>query len=334
MGRIMIWVLMFFSKTLLFSQTNFLEIKNLNQKLPSYKINPPTEKIKLSEKNKSSTRPYRSIKIEEIKKSGTHLGAVRKGSILHNLKSNDQKIVPKDIYIRVFDLEDESGFKYIQNEDGSVTWKMAGRMVESLKEDLKMYEAPEIYTPAPSITNSYYDKGLFISPELIFYSGIIDGNYIQDLFNDKNASSGVANQFGLHVFTRWAAPLKAGAVVHFEKAHYLTGSGGGVDYTSLSVGPQLKTKDFTSIIPFRFQAQFRFGPFASAQSDEQSFKFYSNDLMASIEMPYKNFLGEFIIGIYYQKQWLNLKDQTSQIDLESEGKTNNSYGLSIAQVFE
>jgi len=330
----MIWIFIFSFSGFTFSQSNFSEIRELNDKLPSYEIIAPKEKKSIKNKKRTFERPYRTMKIEEIQKSGTHLAAAKEGSILHDLKTQEQKIVPKDIWIKVFDLEDENGFKYIQNEDGSVTWKMPGRMIESLKEDLKMYEEPKTYTPAPVITKSFFDQKMNLSPELIYYTGMINGKFMQDLFNDSNASHGVTNQYGIHLFSRWATPLQAGGVVHFEKSNYSSGSGDYITYSSLSFGPQLRSKNFDLIFPVRIQTQFRLGPVASARSEEQSFKFYSNDFMSSVEIPIKNFLGEFVFGLYFQKQWLNLRNQSRSVDLESEGKTNDSYGISLSQVFE
>jgi hypothetical protein len=334
MGLIMIWIFLFSFSSFTFSQSNFSEIRDLNDKLPSHEGITPKEKKSIKTKKRNFERPYRIIKIEEIQKSGTHLAAAKKGSILHDLKTQEQKIVPKDTWIKVFDLEDENGFKYIQNEDGSVTWKMPGRMIESLKEDLKMYEEPRTYTPAPVITKSFFDQKINPSPELIFYSGIIHGNFMQDLFDDSNASHGVTNQYGVHLFGRWASPIQAGGVIHFEKSNYSSSSGNYITYSSLSFGPGLKSKDFNFKFPFRIQTQFRIGPMASANSKERSFNFYSNDFMSSIEIPTKNFLGEFVFGLYYQKQWLNLKNQSRSVEIESDGKTNDSYGVSLSQVFE
>jgi hypothetical protein len=330
----MLLVLILFSINLLFSQTTYSEIQNLDQKLPNYKNGLPKEKTITFKEIRSYDRPYKIINLDEIIKSQTHLAAIKKGGIIHDIKTNDQKIVPKDIYVRVFNQEDENGFKYIKNEDDSVVWKVSGRMVESLKEDLKMYEPPELYSPAVRVSKSYIDKELSFLPELIFHTGIIHGNYMQDLFNDKNASFGVGNQYGIHFFTKWTSPLKAGGVLHLERSNFSSGSGSYINYNSISAGPQLKTKDFDLKIPIRLQTQFRVGPFASAKSRNQLFKFYSNDLLLSLEMPFKNNLGEFVFGFYYQRQWLNLKDQSSPVNLKSDGKTNNSYGLSIAQVFE
>jgi hypothetical protein len=330
----MFWFLLLFSTNFSFSESDFSKIRDLDNKLPSYVIPSSKEKKSFSRKNKFHDKIFRITKTEDIKQSKTQLAAVKKGSILHHIEDNEQKIVPKDIYVRVFDLEDENGFKFIQNEDGTITWKIPGRMIESLKEDLKMFESPEIYTPAPVISKSFFDQKINLLPELILYSGIINGKYMQDLFNDNKASRGVTNQYGLNLASKWSSPVKAGGVIHFEKSNFSSGTGDYIIYSSLSLGPQIKSKDFDLGFPVRIQTQFRIGPFASASSKNNSYKFYSNDFMLSMETPSKNVLGEFVFGIYFQKQWLNLKNQSTPINLESDNKSNDSYGISISQVFE
>jgi hypothetical protein len=212
--------------------------------------------------------------------------------------------------------------------------------VTPIDEDLALYETPLKYTPAPEkIIKTHYDHKLSIQPELTLYAGKIAGHYMRDLFQDKKASQGQSQQLGLHFFTQWKIPLKAGAVFHYEKSSYELSENGQIFYSSFSFGPQIKTRDFYLFqYPFRLQYQFRYGPFAKVKAEtidvNKNFKFNSSDLMISLEFPLKNQWGDFILGLYLQSQWLNLKDQTQPVKINSSNQTNQSYGLSIAQVFE
>jgi hypothetical protein len=230
--------------------------------------------------------------------------------------------------------------KYLRDEDGSVKWKIRGEAVEPIKDALTLYVPPHRYTPAPdNIVRAEYDKKLSIPPEVSFYAGLVQGDYMSDLLNDNEARSGLSNQYGLHFFTQWKLPIKAGAVLHYENATYKLSNGGQVYYSSLSFGPQFKTREFELAgHPLRFQTHFRVSPFSRASADTAAgnvtFKFNSADLLASLERPIKNRYGEFVLGLYLQSQWLNLKNQSAPVQVEASNETNKSFGLSFAQVFE
>jgi hypothetical protein len=242
--------------------------------------------------------------------------------------------------VKYFSLEDEQGFKYLQNKDGSVIWKVPNRFIDPIKNELTMYVPPEKYTPAPTnVQKTVYDKHLKLVPEFGVYTGLIQGQYMRDLFEDKKALIGTSNQYGMQLFTNWNLPIKAGLAIHYEKASYRLQGSGQVYYTSTSIGPQIKTKDFDFFgAPIRFQTQLRVGPFAKASAEtiygNGTFKFNSTDLLFSVERPFKNDWGEFVIGFYSQSQWLNLVNQQVNVSLKASNAINSSYGVSIAQVFE
>jgi hypothetical protein len=88
----------------------------------------------------------------------------------------------------------------------------------------------------------------------------------------------------------------------------------------------------------RFQTQLRIGPFAKANAEtiygNGSFKFNSTDLLVSMERPFKNDWGEFVLGFYSQSQWLSIVDQKVNVNLKASNAINQSYGFSISQVFQ
>lgn len=336
----MIWLLLLLT-TPAFAQTDLSAIKGLESKLPSFNdYKQSDDEIEIQRKDNKYQPPQKIISLEEIKQSGTQMGAINPGVPIQKLSDFKSVKVTKSMYVKFFNLEDEQGFKYVQNNDGSVTWRILSRYVEPIKEELSLYVPPTQYTPAPdNIVRAEYDKKLTIPPEISFYTGIVQGNYIKDLFNDNKAGSGLSNQYGIHFFTQWKLPIKAGGVFHYEKASYRLDNGGQVLYSSPSIGPQFKTKDFEIFgHPIRFQTQFRVSPFARATgktaAGETTFKFNSADLLASIERPIKNRFGEFVLGFYTQTQWLNIKDQSTNVQVDSTNATNRSFGLSFAQVFE
>lgn len=336
----MIWLFLLLTSSA-FAQIDLSAIQELDEELPNYTDYKNTdEEIRFQRANRKFRPPVRKISLEEIQASGISQGAVREGSFVRNLESNQNYKVHKMMYVKYFNLEDEFGFKYLVGADGKTAWRIRSNYVTPLKEELTLYEPPFKYTPAPTnIVKTVYDKKLTIPPEFSFYTGYVQGDYVADLFEDSKGRSGTSNQYGVHLFTQWKLPVKAGAVVHFERANYNLRGGGNVNYTSLSFGPQVKTREYEILTqPLRFQAMFRVGPLAKMEAEtiygSGTFKFNSADLLASVERPIENRFGEFVLGLYFQSQWLNIKDQSVPVRLRSSNETNKSFGLSLAQVFE
>ncbi len=316
-------------------------IHKFDEKLPEYDIHQKTsEEITQEITLRRYLPPSRPVSQEKIKSSETELGSIKTGAILIRLSDNKPLRVTEPIYTKFYRQQDEQGFKYLINKDGSTTYRIESRFVESIKPELALYEPPLRYTPAPTnIIKTEYDNKLSILPSASFYVGQVQGGFMKDLFNDSEASKGTSTQYALHLATKWKIPIKVGGVFHLEKAQYNLTGGGKVEYSSYSFGPQFKTKDFNSWIgPLRFQAQFRVSPWARAHAQTQNgnvnFKFNSADLLVSMERPIKNFLGEFVLGVYFQNQWLNLKDQSEIVSVNASNETNKSMGLMLAQVFD
>lgn len=336
----MFWLLLLFTSKV-YAQIDLSAIKELDDQLPDYSQSHQTpELIEYRKQNRKFNPPKKIISMETIINSGTQMGAIKHGNPMVHLATNQIHTASKLIYVNYFNLEDENGFKYIKNKDGKVVWRVQGHYVEPIKEELVLYEPPLRYTPTPdNIVHAEYDKKLSIPPEVSFYVGTVQGNYMSDLFDDEKAKSGLSNQYGLHFFTQWKLPIKAGVVIHYEKSSYDLANGGQVIYTAPSFGPQFKTRDFEFLgQPLRFQTQFRVSPFAKAVAKtvngEVTFKFNSADLLASIERPIKNRWGEFVLGLYIQNQWLNMKEQPQFVNVRATNETNKSFGLTLAQVFE
>ncbi len=335
----MFWLLLLLT-TSVFAQVDLSAIQELDEELPNYQdYKQSDEEIEIQRQNRKFRPPKRIILQSEIEQSGTQYGAVRAGTKIYDVKTGKSYRISKQIYLEYFNLEDENGFKYIQNKDGYVTWKVSSEYVEPIKEEINLYVPPHRYTPAPeNIVRSEYDKKLSIPPEVSFLTGVVQGDFMKDLFNDNKARSGLSNQYGIHLFTDWKLPVKAGAVLHYEKASYRLDNGGQVIYSAPSFGPQFKTRDYEILgNPLRLQAQFRVSPLARARAETLNgvvnVKFNSADLLVSIERPIENRFGQFVLGLYSQTQWLNLREQPA-VSVKATNETNKSIGLSFAQVFQ
>lgn len=333
----MLWLL-FSLSALAQDDIDLSAIKKLDEELPI--VQHTESDITQRFENRRYRPPYRAIRIKEILASGTEYGSIQQGRKLIRISDGKAFEVSEDFFGKFYRLQDEQGFKYLQNNDGSCVYKINTRHVESIQKELALYEPPLRYTPAPTnIVKAEYDQKLKLLPEVSFYVGPVQGAYMKDLFNDNKASSGVSTQYGVHLATDWELPIKVGGVLHYEKSTFDLTGGGKINYSSFSFGPQFKSKDFDwAGYAIRFQTQFRVSPFARLDAEtiygNASFKFNSADVMLSAEHPVKNSWGEFVLGVFFQNQWLNIKDQPETVSIEASNATNKSFGLSFSQVFQ
>jgi hypothetical protein len=339
LGRMMVWLFLLLSLPAL-AETDLSSIQKLDKELPNYSEKKQSDdELDFQRSRRRFTPPTRTISFDEIKKSPVLFGSINQRATLIDIETNTSRRVHKLMYVKYFGQEDESGYKYLQNKNGSITWKVLSRHVEPIKEEVSLYEPPIFAETPPELVEIEYDRKLTIPPEVSIYAGVVQGSYMQDLFNDDEAKKGTSTQYGVHFFTQWKYPIKAGLVLHYERSTYKLSNAGEVVYTSPSLGPQFKTREFEFLgQPLRFQTQFRISPFAKAHAEtiygDADIKFNSSDFMASLERPIKNRFGEFVLGVYVQNQWLNIRDQQSQVRVKASNATNRSYGLSFAQVFE
>lgn len=335
------WILVVFFSLSTFAQELDLEaIHDLEEKLPSYNIENQKEIDRYKDRQSRRHRPLINIvKFKKIRESGTHLGSISAGTSLVRIDDNKVFTLSYPIYVRYYRLQDEHAFKYLINKDGQTIYKVNSNFVNPINEELTLYEPPRHYTTAEKIKKTEYDEKINLLPEAGFYLGVVTGDFMKDLFNDERAQSGVTNKFALNVLGNWNLPIKAGLVFHFDQASYDLTSGGKILYSSISFGPQFKTKEFDFFShSARFQTQYRYGHNAKATGQmtqgDVTFNFKSSDFLSSFEFPIKNDWGEFVWGIFFEAQWLNLKNQTEIVQINASNEVNKAWGLSLSQVFQ
>jgi len=332
----MIWLLLL--SNAFGQELDLRAVKDLEEKLPEEDFT-HAEDFTQSPLNRKNLPPVKTVEFQKIKDSGTELGSVKGGTPLIRLSDNLPLKVPGPIFVRYYRMQDEHAFKYLVNKDGSCLYKIHENYVEPIKQELSLYEPPLRYTRAPkNIIKAEFDKSFKLLPEIGIYVGAVNGKYMVDLFNDSRASSGTSVQYAAHLMGRWDYPVKAGLALHYERTTYTLSGGGEVNYNSLNFGPIFKSKDFGIWDgAFRFQGQFRVSPFsnlsAQTQRGEYDAKFNSADLNIGIEIPAQNSWGDFVFGIFIQKQWLNLRDQSEIVKIQASNNTNDMIGMSLSQVF-
>jgi hypothetical protein len=337
------WFLLLMLSVSAFAQNEDIDLdilKKLDQNMPDYQ---PERNVYKAPEGVQGTRKYiypnYHVTMPQLLASGVITGAVKKGARVIDMNDGTVYKAQRSFLVKFYRIEDEFGYRYLQAK-GRPAYKVKGTSLEETSLETNLYEPPDQYTPAPTnkIVSDYNPKLRFL-PEPVFYSGFVDGSYMKDLFNDRRARYGTTTQFGIQAMAKWNWPIKIGGAFHYERSTYLLHNDGRIIYTSPSIGPIFKTKDFVVLdFPFRFQMQYRLSPFARTdvhtRGGDLTLKFNSSDLAFAFEHPEKNRWGEFVLGLFFQAQWLDLRHQTTAVNVIANNQTNNSFGVSFSQVFE
>jgi hypothetical protein len=276
---------------------------------------------------------------KEILASGTELVSIREGTpLITNFRGQDDIITGRPIIARTYRMIDPKGYRWVLNKEGHIKWMVEDRLVHSIQQVTELYRPPHSYTPAPTnIPRREYDRQFKWRPEARFSAGLVRADFVRDLFNQRSSVRGQSTHYAASVFTDWDLPIKVGAGVNYELSQYQLSTGTQARYSSLSAGPIFRSRDIDWSWPTRFQLQLRVSPFSALTSESAQgsirVRFNSADLTAGVENLFKNYFGEFTMGLFFNLQWLNLQNQQFPVNLNSTQQSNKSVGISLAQVF-
>jgi hypothetical protein len=334
------WLLLTPLTSLAQNDIDFNEVRDLEKKLKTGQYSSYAEDDERKTRKLRYKHPYQKVSLKQIILSGTEHGYVNAGRTLLRIKDDRPVELSESFYGKFYKLQDDMGYRYIQNNNGDSEYKIKTEHFNSIELELALHEPPLTYTPAPTNKlKTEYDTHLIIRPEVSLLAGLVQGNYMVDLFNDKTAQTGLTTKYGLQVDADWKIPVKPGLALQYEKANYRLTGGGSIEYSSFSFGPQFKTKDFDLFdYVMRLKTQLRTGPFAKAYGQTQNgnvtFNFNSSDLLFVLEHPTKNRWGQYSLGVFYEAQWLSMKNQPEIVSVKASNQINKSFGFTLSQVFE
>lgn len=314
------------------------ELQNLEtvRKLPDFE----NSSASVVEESRNKYIPViRPVSWEEIARGGQEKIYLKENAPIIRIRDQKKINFTEGKFITVFSRPDEHGFKYIVSEDKKIEYKVHLQNLEPIKLVNTLYEPPKHYTIAPPIFIKKYDRSLRIIPEASLRTGFQSGDFMKDLFLGADGK-GHSQQYAASVFTEWDLPVKVGFAFALENATYNLEDGGRVYYSSPSFGPLFQSQDFYIAEDFllRGAMELRYSPFARARSEsktnDQNLKFNSTDFLLSLKHPIENSLGSFLIGVFYQFQWLNIKNQDELVEIRSSQATNKSFGLAFSQAFQ
>lgn len=310
------------------------ELENLNilREREQESIN----KIKNSKFNRYTERQKEIIEIqlEDILKSPLLRGYINKGTLLYNMVKKRQERVTQNIYVKAYSLTDIEEYHLIQNENGTVTYKVRSADISNIETISSLYEPPSRFQPVSEteVYNQLDDESIRLTPELLYHTGITRPELMRDLTNDKN-HTGRVTKIELRAIGDFSIPIRVGISGYYANTQAQVGTGGeNYKIDTLAIGPVLQVPHILEeLIDINFNASFHSSILANVverrRDETLNYRLSQSMLTLGIEKEIKFLLGKFIIGANFQRQWGRANSDEFNIDVDNESNYDDNYTL-------
>lgn len=276
------------------------------------------------------------IKTEDILKSPIFKGYINKGTILYNLITKKQEKLTQNSYVKAYSLIDDEGYYYLQNENGSLTYKVRETELAKIAWISNMYEPPKKFVPVIKKKKDFrfQDKNLSISPIFNYHFGRTRPTFLRDLTNDQT-HTGSLTRFEFKTMGNFDFPIHMGLSLIYTDIRANVGtSNENYKMTSLAIGPTLAIRNLMEdLIDIDLIASVHSSIFSNLRetriSQALDYNLTQTMLMLGVEKPFKIFLGRLIVGANFQRQWSKASSNEFNVDTNASNNYDDSYSLSF-----
>lgn len=257
---------------------------------------------------------------------------------LIDLKTNDVKVLDRNIIVEVHELTDEHDYCYVVNREKKITHRVASRMVFPINHELVMYEEPRSFNEVKQRKNiSPYDKELNWHPEILLSAGLTNSVWTSDVVDDTRARTGTGYLIGGRYMANLGGKFQLGAVIQLENSQH-TIENGEARYRNYSFGVAAKSPNLEwGGFPWRVLGEFRIGPVGQLVVQTSQFReellLRTTTTVIGWERVFTNRLGEWSWGLAWQRDWPKLRNQDLLVSKTPSESTNDLIGLHFTQGF-
>lgn len=294
------------------------------------------EQIVNSKFNKYDERQkeIKQVQLEDILKSKIFKGYINKGVKLFNMVERKQEVLTQNIYVKAYSQTDIENYHLIQNENGTVTYKVRASEIAHIENISNLYEPPTKFKPVSEVAvyNQVDSDDFKISPELLYHSGVTRPELMRDLTNDEN-HTGTLTRIELRTIADFDIPVKVGLSFLYTNISAQVGSGGeNYKVDSLGVGPVLQVPNlFEDLFNLNFNLSYHSSLFANVTeqraNETLNYRLSQSMIMLSLEKEIEFIIGKFLIGANFQRQWGRASSDQFNIDVDNENNYDDSYAL-------
>jgi len=273
------------------------------------------------------------IKTEDILKSKTFRGYINKDTILYNLINKKQEVLTQNSYVNAYSLLDQEGYHYLQNENGSVTYKVRSADIAHIERVSNLHEPPKYFRPV--LTKEVFDfkdKSLRIKPHFNYQIGRTRPNFMRDLTNDPN-HTGSLTRLELRTLGDFKLPINIGLSVLYTDIKAQIGTGGeNYNQSSLAFGPVI---EFAHLLEDSIDINITMGFHSTVYSqlkevrvnETLDYSLTQSMFTTGLEKEFSMGFGIFSAGVNFQRQWSKASSQEFNIDVKTDRNYDDSFAF-------
>lgn len=281
------------------------------------------------------------IQIKDILKSKLFKGYINKGTMLYNLVKKKQEVLTQNVYVKAYSLTDIEDYHLIQNENGTVTYKVRSSEIAHIENISDLHEPPTKFKPVTQkeVFTQLDSEDIKIMPELLYHTGITRPELMRDLTNDKN-HTGTITKVELRALGQFAIPVRVGLSAYYSNTQANVGTGGeNYKIDSFAIGPVLQIPHvMEELIDININASFHSTLFANVVErrlgETLNYRLSQSMLTLGIEKEIKFLIGKFIVGGNFQRQWGRASSDEFNIDVDNESNFDDNYTLVFGWGFD
>ncbi len=310
----------------------------INQLSKLKKIRRVKEFTRASSK-RDAVKTAKQIILEDIEKSGTFLAALKIGTRITNIDTDEVYIVPKDVIFKLYNESDSEGFQYIISRDEEVYHKVKSSDVSDLKAVTKMHRDPETFTRVPkSKTLKVFDDQFKMFFQGALHRETVGGSFPRKA-TDTTVQPGVSLRYQLAGFFEWYMPAELGFSVEWENVTYQNNIFYNITNKSMNLGINVRSKKIYLFgdHPLRIGGAFLWSPISKLTANSASLGNISADVSQNsleffTQMDFENFIGEYFIGAKVRSRWQKFSEKEKNFD-DANTVNDVSVGFYIGQGF-
>lgn len=281
------------------------------------------------------------IKTEDILKSPLFKGYINKDAVLYNLITRKQEVLTKNSFVKAYSLLDDEGYYYLQNENGTVTYKVRESDLAQISLISNMYEPPKKFVPVIKEKKEFNlkDKSLSISPIFNYHTGRTRPTFLRDLTNDST-HTGTISRFELKTMGNFNFPVNIGlSLLYTDIKANIGATGEKYNLNSLAIGPTISiTNIMEDLIDINFIASVHSSIFSQLRETRLTqtldYTLTQTMILLGVEKQIDLFIGKAMLGANFQRQWSKASSDEFNADVNSQNNHDDSYALSLGWGFD
>lgn len=280
---------------------------------------------------KYSTSEIEAMKIQasDILKSKTFLGLIPRKTQLIKLSDNSLHYTTREIKVRAHRQKDFENCIWLQNKDGSISYKVELGNIVPIDRIVDLSETPKTFKPVKKIKNlTLLDEDIRLQSELHFHIGLSFPYFTRELVNNSDIT-GVHNRLDLINYAKWQFPLSLGIALSLQQEKVSFSDGGSLSENSVFIAPVIKSRPFdfgfknliaTTMVKTSLISQLA----ESRPQANRNFSFHKLAFNLGLHKENKWYWQNFIYGIDFQRQWVRVTGNNEALSIKDSSITDDA----------